>query len=416
MNKLVTASLLSMASGLAMAQGTCCDDAQKGADCKQEERVVSDATAHLPALVRHVVNLTGQPEVKTHMVMIQQDGDHEYKVEVTDGEIKAWADGKAVPKKRLKVGDDKIRILGDDGETVAEFHYQKAGPEDGRSGEVFKFKGDSDGPIIWESEDGEIREAPGAEQHKMMLFGQPEGDHPPVMIGINMNPLNTDEADDRVLEYLDDKGIDPENVIVVLSVVDDLPGDQAGLRDGDVIVRVDGEWGVNADRLREILGEKEPGDTVEIGALRKGKFREFEIELAEWDAQKLGAPAGALPGIESPMVFQWRGEDGEDLAKQLKERLGDLGENNKELELQLKALVEGLKQDGATKQWQFDVMPRIQRFGPGGEGAERFLVQPAPRAEAMSGFEERLSRIEDRLKSLESRLDRILEALEHNEN
>ena len=216
-----------------------------------------------------------------------------------------------------------------------------------------------------------------------------------------------------MLEYLEEQHIDPANPIFVLSVIDSLPADEAGLRDEDVIVRVGGEWGVNAEKLREILGDKEPGDSLELGVLRKGKFREIEVELAEWDLSKLG---GAITYQDSPMTFQWQGENGEDMSKMLQERLGELGAENKELELHLRALVEGMKKEGLDKQLRFDVMPRIQRFGPGGEGTERFLVQPAPRAEATGGLEERLSRIEERLEGLESRLDRILEALERDGN
>ena len=415
MSKVLTAAaMLTMTAGtagLALAQGECRESCPAAGEC---EIVIESA---LPAGVFQlsdqpitITTVGAQPEVKSHMVMIQKENDHEYKVEVADGEVKAWVDGERVPEKRVKVGDGRITIVGEDGETIAEFQHGKADAFGGAERHMITRKS-GDGPIVWESGEDGVWAAPEAGQG--MMFLQPDSEHPPVMIGINMSTLNPDEADARVLEYLEEKDIDPANTIFVLSVIDDLPADEAGLRDEDVIVRVGGEWGVNAEKLREILGEKEPGDSLELGVLRKGKFREIEVELAEWDLSKLG---GAITYQDSPMTFQWQGENGEDMSKMLQERLGELGAENKELELHLRALVEGMKKEGLDKQLRFDVMPRIQRFGPGGEGTERFLVQPAPRAEATGGLEERLSRIEERLEGLESRLDRILEALERDGN
>ncbi len=415
MSKVLTAAaMLTMTAGtagLALAQGECRESCPATGEC---EIVIESA---LPAGVFQlgdqpitITTVGAQPEVKSHMVMIQKENDHEYKVEVADGEVKAWVDGERVPEKRVKIGDGRITIVGEDGETIAEFQHGKADAFGGAERHMITRKS-GDGPIVWESGEDGVWAAPEAGQG--MMFLQPDSEHPPVMIGINMSTLNPDEADARVLEYLEEKDIDPANTIFVLSVIDDLPADEAGLRDEDVIVRVGGEWGVNAEKLREILGDKEPGDSLELGVLRKGKFREIEVELAEWDLSKLG---GAITYQDSPMTFQWQGENGEDMSKMLQERLGELGAENKELEMHLRALVEGMKKEGLDKQLRFDVMPRIQRFGPGGEGTERFLVQPAPRAEATGGLEERLSRIEERLEGLESRLDRILEALERDGN
>jgi hypothetical protein len=419
MSKVLTAAaMLTMTSGtagLALAQGECRESCPAAGEC---EIVIESA---LPAGVfqlgdQPITTVGAQPEVKSHMVMIQKENDHEYKVEVADGEVKAWVDGERVPEKRVKVGDGRITIVDSDGGAIAEFPYSKAGGfgfgEGAQQRVIIDRAGQGDGPIVWESNGRDVWAVPDGETHGQFI-AQPEVQHPPVMIGINMSELNPDEADARVLEYLEEKEIDPANTIVVLSVIDDLPADEAGLRDKDVIVRVGGEWGVNAEKLREILGEKEPGDSLELGVLRKGKFREIEVELAEWDLSKLG---GAITYQDSPMTFQWQGENGEDMSKMLQERLGELGAENKELELHLRALVEGMKKEGLDKQLRLDVMPRIQRFTPGAEGMERFLVQPAPRAEAMGGFEERLSRIEERLEGLESRLDRILEALERDGN
>ncbi|MCC7387913.1 MAG: PDZ domain-containing protein [Phycisphaerales bacterium] len=419
MGKVLTAAMLMTTAGLAQAQSEPAPTCPAAGECEIViESALPSGVFQLSGQPTRITTAGVQPEVKSRMVMIENDNDHEYKVEVADGEVKAWVDGERVPEKRVKVGDGQITIVDEDGKTIAEFQHGTANAFGGAERRIIT-RGSGDGPIVWESDDGGVWAAPEAGQG--MMFLQPDTEHPPVMIGINMSELNPDEADARVLEYLEEKEIDPADTIVVLSVIDDLPADEAGLRDNDVIVRVGGEWGVNAEKLREILGDKEPGDSLELGVLRKGKFRELEVELAEWDAEKLGAVAGLNlqldPSASNPMVFQWRGENDEDVSKMLQERLSELGAESPELETHLRALVEGMRKDGLDKQLRLDVMPRIQRLNNRGvEGMERFLVQPAPQAESMGGFEERLSRIEERLEGLESRLDRILEALERDDN
>lgn len=413
MNKvLTTAMMLTMTAGMVLAQGECCESVQKQAAC--DESVASAAPIAPLALL---ASLDGQPEVKSHMVMIQQDGEHEYKVEIADGQTKAWVDGERVPKKQLKITEGEIVILDSDGDVLAEFQHQPHGMmgfgDHGQQRIITRMHGDDDGPIVWESDDARVRVLPGDDEN-MMFFGQPQGDNPPVMIGINMSELNPDETDERTMEFLSREEIDPGKTIVVLSVIDDLPADEAGVRDGDVIVRVDGKWGVDADKLRDILSDKEPGDELELAVVRKGKLREIEVELASWDAEKLGSTIIYDMDLEGgvPKMFQWRGQGDEDTMQELRQRLGELGGDNKELESQLKVLIDSLKMEGADGEFRFDVMPRIQRFGAEGEGGERYLLQPAPRAQAMDQFEERLDRIEDRLERLERRLDRILTALE----
>lgn len=414
MNRLLTAAaMLSMSAGLAAAQ--CCE---KSGGCTQDNggSRTSELSVTTPATgaqrATGVLSLAGaQPEAKvqSHTVMIQKDGDHECKVDITNGEVKAWVDGERVPTSRVKVGDNSITVVDEGGKTIAEFQYQKGGVPGHPSARA----GDKDdGPIVWESE-----EARGDGGRAPMMFFQSQGEHPPVMIGINMNPLNPDEAGDGVIDYLDEKGIDPDNVIVVLSVIDGLPADEAGVRDGDVVVRVDGNWGVNADKLREVLKDKGPGDTIELGVLRKGKFREIDVKLAPWDASKLGA---AYPGLQleeqSGTPFQWQSQNGD----KLRELLRQFGDENKdlkvdggELEKQIRALVEGMKKDGTLKNFQFDVMPRIQRFHSDDENGEHLLIQPAPRDQAIGDLRDRMDRMEERLDRIEGRLDRILKALEH---
>ena len=72
------------------------------------------------------------------------------------------------------------------------------------------------------------------------------------------------------------------NVLGVLvdSVMPDGPSNDAGLRRGDIIVNIDGEEVRNfEDVISYLVMQKSPGETVEIGVLRRGRSRTFEVNL-----------------------------------------------------------------------------------------------------------------------------------------
>ena len=439
---LISAAALCMVSGMAIAQDADCCESKAG-ECEvvvecvggepaggnYEVKLMVDEDGNLSTQLQRVAEAAaagaigaGQPEVETHMTIIQKNDDHEYKVEIKGDDVKAWADGERVPGKRLKVTDKVIKILSADGDTVAEFQRM--------AGNTFKFGGDddqrimlrglhegNDDPIIWEGEDGQRLEMLKdlniqlGDEGGNMIFMQPEMDHPPVMIGINMGSLDEVDVSDRTREVLDDRGFDSDEVFVVLGVIDGTPADEAGLREGDVVFRVDGHNGVNAEDLRDVLSGKEPGDVIEFALVRNGRVREVELELAKWNAEKLGILRYDMNfgGGDNPMTFQWQSDD-EDVRKQLHEHLQELGKGNKDLAIELEALVERLHGDG-EQGFSFDLAPRV-RVLPEGEGDQRFMVRPAPRAEAFGGYEARLDRIEARLERLEARIDRIINALE----
>ena len=449
---LVSAAALCMVSGLAMAQSAgCCEGAAKAGECEVVlERVgdgaQADGTYELKAGVEDNGQLSlklqrvgemmagvlaaGQPEaeVQSHAVMIQKEGDREVKVEVTNGRAKAWVNGEAVPEKRVKVTDQKISVLDGDGETIAEFGYSaepRAGAGGGQQFQIFTDRrlDGPDGPIVWEGENGEHPEMNFqvfGDDGNQMFFGQPEGEHPSVMIGITMGSLDEAEADERVSGVLEEHEIDAEDVFVVQSVIEGTPADEAGLREGDVVVRVDGEWGVGTEQLREVLMEKEPGDMLELAVVRKGKLREIEVELAEWSSEALGVP----------MAFAWQEElpgmhleDGEGLNLQpflegLRLHKGELGED---LEQQFDVIIKQLGEEGEEGLPRLDIRPRIQFRRLGEESQPQVFVQPAPtpraapRSDLAPDAQARLERIEARLEKLEHQIDRLINAMQDRE-
>ena len=76
--------------------------------------------------------------------------------------------------------------------------------------------------------------------------------------------------------------------VVVGQVMRGGPAADAGLRNGDIIVSIDGAEVRNfEDVISYLVMQKSPGETVEIGVLRRGRNRTFDVEL------------GTRPPIES---------------------------------------------------------------------------------------------------------------------
>lgn len=441
---LTAAAALCMGAGLATAQqvkviekvvdggdAECeisCDKA--GGDIVIEKILLSDSA---PADGAHVI-LTSQPEVKTdsHITMIQKTDDREVKVEIKNDDVKAWVDGKSVPSKQIKVTDKEIRILDKDGETITKFGRaagmlfsgELGGDRDVRRlmARVAPRDGAQEGGIVWEDGDGKVFEFEGDGDHE--FFFQPEKAAPPVMVGINMGSLDAD--DDRVYDLLDEHDLDEADVTQIIGVIEGLPAEKAGLREGDVIVRLDGKWGASPETLREVLMKKKPGDNLEVAVVRRGRLREIDVKLSAYSAEKLGTPEITyLEGdAENPFTMQWR-EGIESNNKMIEELTRKLAAQPKidaeELRVQIEALAKNLQNQSRFPEGmelRLDTLPRMRGISPRDGGDQRFFIEPGTRLQGGfvdRGQEERLDRIEERLERLESRIDRLLETLESRE-
>ncbi len=98
-------------------------------------------------------------------------------------------------------------------------------------------------------------------------------------IGVNLTPLNAELA-----EYF---GVKEGKGLLVGEVGEDTPAAKAGLKVGDVLVKVDGkELAVTSD-LTRILQEKEKGDKIKLEFYRDKKKRNVEVEIAEEERSTL---------------------------------------------------------------------------------------------------------------------------------
>lgn len=92
-------------------------------------------------------------------------------------------------------------------------------------------------------------------------------------VGVGIQDV--DESVAKALKLNDAKGA------VINQIVKDSPADRAGLKTGDVILKVDGKVIDDATALRKTVSQKRPGSDVELTIFRDGKEMNVKLILAE---------------------------------------------------------------------------------------------------------------------------------------
>lgn len=90
--------------------------------------------------------------------------------------------------------------------------------------------------------------------------------------------------------------------VVVKYVVDDSPADEAGLRQGDIVLKIDGDKTDDADRLIDIVGSKNPGDKIEMTIIRNGKEKTLSATLTDREERDNEPMIGSY-GHNAPRIF-----------------------------------------------------------------------------------------------------------------
>jgi C-terminal processing protease CtpA/Prc len=90
-------------------------------------------------------------------------------------------------------------------------------------------------------------------------------------LGIRMTDLNKDLA-----QYFK---VDKKEGVLILSVEEDSPAENSGLKAGDIITRMDGEKIQVSEDVKDIIEEKEVGDEIEIKIIRKGNKQTLKAKL-----------------------------------------------------------------------------------------------------------------------------------------
>jgi serine protease Do len=98
-------------------------------------------------------------------------------------------------------------------------------------------------------------------------------------------------------------GVNRPGGAVVTNLRPDAPAAKAGLKDGDVILELDGKPVESANNLRLRISQTAPGSTVKLGISRDGKAQDVSVTLGELppDAAAAEAPGesggGGLEGV-----------------------------------------------------------------------------------------------------------------------
>jgi putative serine protease PepD len=103
-----------------------------------------------------------------------------------------------------------------------------------------------------------------------------EGEITPDTPRLGVTTVPVDTVEDAVREQLD---IQADEGAFVVEVTPDSGADAAGVQQGDVIVRMDGEDITSNEQLGEIVRRHEPGDSIEIVVERDGEEQTLTAEI-----------------------------------------------------------------------------------------------------------------------------------------
>ena len=97
------------------------------------------------------------------------------------------------------------------------------------------------------------------------------------LLGISMRDL----ADAVYLYYPRLNNLEITNGVFIEDVNSGSPADKAGLKDGDIIVEMDGKEVSGIAYLRYLLFNHDIGEKVKVKVLRGKEYKEMTIELTE---------------------------------------------------------------------------------------------------------------------------------------
>ncbi|MCD6418082.1 Do family serine endopeptidase [bacterium] len=88
----------------------------------------------------------------------------------------------------------------------------------------------------------------------------------------------------------DAMNMDSDEGVLVGSVVEGSPADEAGIERGDVILKIDDENIESVEQLRNRIASTEPGTKIHLTILRDGREKEISVKLGELEDDKNSNP------------------------------------------------------------------------------------------------------------------------------
>jgi len=150
-------------------------------------------------------------------------------------------------------------------------------------------------------------------------------------IGTYMEALNK--------ELLDFFGVKEESGLLINRLTKDGPAEKAGLRVGDVVVRVDGKKVTTVVALSELIQGKEKGGKVKLDIVRDKKPMTVDVEVAEEEGPSLSE-------LYSPDIYKevWENADKE-VERQLNRALKSYERSGETYRLKMKVLEKELQEE-----------------------------------------------------------------------
>jgi S1-C subfamily serine protease len=169
---------------------------------------------------------------------------------------------------------------------------------------------------------------------KGVWIGEGEG-----YLGVKVQDVSSDLGD-----YF---GVDAGEGVLVLDVMDDSPAEEAGIKDGDVILKVDGKKTTDTEKFVKYIKSSEPGEDVEVELKRKRRTQTIEVELGESPASHLSKHF--IREFEMPKESYKKRividtDDLDDDVKRIRIHRGELEEDLEELREELEELREELEE------------------------------------------------------------------------